>query len=199
MSEETEFERWYTSNPPWSLEVPPSEKTMARAAWMFQQARIDELQKKADRMADMLQKVYVIFEREGKESQGEYRAQCAFICVEIDARIKEYKEAQIEIPQKEKDNWMETARRHCTNEFYYRGLIEKIGKLFGEKAYICDSGERSEDVLNAKVPELVEALVKAARNVFTSSTPKEGGIICYVYNSEMNDLLKSLGQPEEPK
>jgi len=62
--------------------------------------------------------------------------------------------------------WLETARQHCKNEEYYRGLVQQIGSLFGEAAYISDDGIKQEDILCAKVPELVkEALEKMKPNL----------------------------------
>lgn len=54
--------------------------------------------------------------------------------------------------------WMETAAQHCRNESYYRGLLVRCGNAIGESAKTCDDGSKSEGVLCAKVPELVEAL-----------------------------------------
>ena len=53
-------------------------------------------------------------------------------------------------------NWMDTAAQNQRNSDYYRGLIERCGKAIGRLAYIADDGSVSEDVLCAKVPELVE-------------------------------------------
>lgn len=49
----------------------------------------------------------------------------------------------------------EQARFHLRNELYYRGMLEEIGLMFGDKAFICDDGSKSTDVLIAKIPELV--------------------------------------------
>ncbi len=54
-------------------------------------------------------------------------------------------------------NWMDTAAQNQRNTDYYRGLLERCGKAIGESAYIADDGSKSEDVLCAKIPELVEA------------------------------------------
>jgi hypothetical protein len=54
--------------------------------------------------------------------------------------------------------WMDTAAQHCRNEDYYRGLLVRCGEAIGEAAYTQDDGGKSEDVLCAKVPELVEGL-----------------------------------------
>lgn len=57
-------------------------------------------------------------------------------------------------------HWQEEcARQHLRNEEYYRGLVVQIGESIGDASYIADDGTRSEDVLCAKVPELVAALV----------------------------------------
>ena len=53
--------------------------------------------------------------------------------------------------------WMDIAAQNQRNTDYYRGLLERCGKAIGEEAYIADDGSRAEDVLCAKVPELVEA------------------------------------------
>lgn len=52
--------------------------------------------------------------------------------------------------------WMDTAAQCARNEAYYRGLVVRCGKAIGERAYIADDGTRSQDVLCAKIPELVE-------------------------------------------
>ena len=56
--------------------------------------------------------------------------------------------------------WMDTAAQYARNAAYYRGLVERCGEAIGEKAFIADDGGRHEDVLCAKVPELVEGLCK---------------------------------------
>ncbi len=57
--------------------------------------------------------------------------------------------------------WKETAERHRRNEQYYRSLVEQIGNAIGAPSQIADDGSISEDVLCAKVPELVDKLVDA--------------------------------------
>lgn len=57
-------------------------------------------------------------------------------------------------------SWMDDAARHCRNECYYRDLLVQCGKAIGKPAFTCDDGSKSEDVLCAKIPELVENLVK---------------------------------------
>ena len=53
-------------------------------------------------------------------------------------------------------DWMETAALYAKNADYYRGLVERCGKALGKEAYTQDDGGVVEDVLCAKVPELVE-------------------------------------------
>jgi HD-like signal output (HDOD) protein len=57
-------------------------------------------------------------------------------------------------------NWVETAAQHHRNECYYRGLLVKCGKLIGHESYVSDDGSVQDEVLCAKIPELVEKLVK---------------------------------------
>lgn len=57
------------------------------------------------------------------------------------------------------DTWIETARMHCRNEDYYRGLVRQIGGMLGTEAFTSDDGSVQQSVLCAKVPELVAKLV----------------------------------------
>lgn len=66
----------------------------------------------------------------------------------------------IEKEQKLTDNWVETARQHYRNEEYYQGLLTKIGEIIGKEAYIRDDGTISENVLRAKLPDLVEKIIQ---------------------------------------
>ncbi len=70
---------------------------------------------------------------------------------ETDLPIPETLEAAI----RERNAWCETAAQHCRNEDYYRGLVQRIGAMFGEDAYRADDGSVMQDVLCAKVPEIV--------------------------------------------
>lgn len=56
------------------------------------------------------------------------------------------------------ENWMETAKQYARGEEYYRGLLDEIGNIIGDEAFICDDGSRSDSVLRAKLPELVKKL-----------------------------------------
>jgi len=51
--------------------------------------------------------------------------------------------------------WMQTAAQNQRNTDYYRGLLEKCGEAIGDRSFICDDGTKSEDVLCAKVPEII--------------------------------------------
>lgn len=70
----------------------------------------------------------------------------------------------LEAAIRERDMWIETAAMFSRNEDYYRGLVDEIGELFGREAHIADDGSYSQDILRAKVPELVRALVKVTSN-----------------------------------
>lgn len=63
----------------------------------------------------------------------------------------------------ERNAWVESAAQFSRNEDYYRGLVERIGQAIGTQAHIADDGSRSQDVLCAKVPELVAALISGLR------------------------------------
>ncbi len=65
---------------------------------------------------------------------------------------------------RERDFWIESAAQFSRNEDYYRGLVDKIGEMLGEEAYIADDGSRSQDILRNKVPELVRARLDMAQS-----------------------------------
>lgn len=56
--------------------------------------------------------------------------------------------------ERERDNWIETARGEHVASRYYRGIIERIGKMLGPEVYIQDDGGLVSDVLIAKVEEV---------------------------------------------
>jgi len=56
--------------------------------------------------------------------------------------------------------WMETAAQNERNSDYYRGLLVECGEAIGHEAFVQDDGGISEDVLCAKVPELVRGLTR---------------------------------------
>lgn len=52
-------------------------------------------------------------------------------------------------------HWHDTAEQYARNAEYYRGLVNEIGLMLGDEVFISDDGSRQEDVLCAKVPQLV--------------------------------------------
>ena len=60
-------------------------------------------------------------------------------------------------------NWMGTAAQNQRNTDYYRGLLVQCGEAIGSQAYISDDGSKQDDVLCAKVPELVSAALCNSR------------------------------------
>ena len=59
--------------------------------------------------------------------------------------------------------WMDTAARSQRNTDYYRGLVVKCGEAIGKDAYVQDDGGVCDEVLCAKVPDLVRELVNRNR------------------------------------
>jgi hypothetical protein len=60
--------------------------------------------------------------------------------------------------QGERAAWEQTAQQHARNEDYYRGIVQDIGRMLGPEAYISDDGSIQDEVLCAKVTELVATL-----------------------------------------
>jgi len=65
--------------------------------------------------------------------------------------------------------WEEDCRRHTRNEFYLRGLIEKIAEPYGILAMTSDDGSVQQDVICLKVPELVNATTKEREELMLRS------------------------------
>lgn len=78
--------------------------------------------------------------------------------------------AEVERAKRATDAWMETARLHCRNEDYYRGLLDQCAPALGEAVYIADDGSRQQDPLRSKVPELVTALRAVAERLREENT-----------------------------
>ena len=57
-------------------------------------------------------------------------------------------------------NWQDTAEQEMRNTQYYRGLVVQIGLMLGIAARTADDGTVSEDILCAKVPELVRTALE---------------------------------------
>jgi len=62
--------------------------------------------------------------------------------------------------------WMDIGAQNQRNTDYYRGLVVQCGKSIGHEAYVQDDGGISQDVLCAKVPEIIE-------RVFNAQSPEE--------------------------
>lgn len=58
------------------------------------------------------------------------------------------------------DNWEEAARRHCSNEFFYRELLDECAAHLGPDVYVSDDGSVQDEPLRLKIPELVKQLVE---------------------------------------
>ncbi|KAA0684576.1 hypothetical protein DTW90_36160 [Neorhizobium sp. P12A] len=64
----------------------------------------------------------------------------------------------IEKLKAERDNWIESARQFNRDADFYRGIVCRIGDLFGDAAKTSDDGSLQDSVLALKVPELVRYL-----------------------------------------
>jgi hypothetical protein len=53
-------------------------------------------------------------------------------------------------------DWAEAAGTLSRSSDYYRNICIEIGELLGEEVYICDDGTKSEDVLVAKLVEVLK-------------------------------------------
>ncbi len=51
--------------------------------------------------------------------------------------------------------WMQTAAQNQRNTDYYRGLLVECGESIGDRAFSCEDGSISEDVLCAKIPDII--------------------------------------------
>lgn len=69
-------------------------------------------------------------------------------------------EEHVQAHHDELHGWMETAAQAQQDLDYYRGLLDRIGLLFGQEAFTADDGGLHDEVLRAKVPELVEEAMK---------------------------------------
>lgn len=61
--------------------------------------------------------------------------------------------------------WIKSAAISMKNTEYYYSIIEEAGKLLGPDAYTCDDGTVSQDVLAAKIVELVQQRVQTIRTI----------------------------------
>jgi hypothetical protein len=114
-----------------------------------------------EELADVLERVaevgYVPTEEDGREllhaAAARLREQEARI-IGVEKNIVEF--ANI------RDAWEEACGQAQKNVDYYRGLLDWCGHVIGRDAFICDDGSVSDDVLRAKIPELVSELQKDA-------------------------------------
>ena len=73
----------------------------------------------------------------------------------LEAELKHCQESEGWSKMMAMEGWKETAAQHLRNKDYYRGLVQEVGKHFGADAYISDDGSIQQDILCAKVPDLV--------------------------------------------
>lgn len=83
--------------------------------------------------------------------------------------------------------WEREAQQQAKNVAFYRDLVIRAGKAIGKAAYTCDNGDVSQDVLCAKVPELVEAMVSTK-----TVDPSYESTMGERYAKELDDLGELL-------
>lgn len=69
------------------------------------------------------------------------------------------------------ENWLRTAAQMSRDCDYYRDLVRQIGRTIGKEAYVSDDGSVQDEVLCAKVPELVQHLVNVKCDCTTETSP----------------------------
>jgi hypothetical protein len=88
--------------------------------------------------------------------------------------------------------WVETAEQYARNEAYYRDLCRQIGEAIGPAAYTADDGGVHDSVLNAKLPELVVALVQE-RDYLRAEIP----VASAIYTDIMRYMVNHDGRAPE--
>lgn len=64
--------------------------------------------------------------------------------------------------QPETNSWQETARRYASDADFYRGIVQQVGELFGDKVKTSDDGSVQDQVLALKVFDAVRELMEEA-------------------------------------
>ena len=110
-------------------------------------------QQKTKKTAEQGGQIDAIFMPDWMDEARQIAAQC---WCDPETEGKEMDAVLAEAVAKRIAMWMDTAAQNQRNTDYYRGLLEKCGKAIGDRAYIADDGTKSEDVLYAKIPEIIE-------------------------------------------
>jgi hypothetical protein len=67
--------------------------------------------------------------------------------------------------------WIGIACQNQQNADYYRGLLERCGKAIGDRAKTAHDGTKLDEVLVARIPEIIEAdYINGYRRVITRLT-----------------------------
>jgi len=62
--------------------------------------------------------------------------------------------------------WMKVAERGFRGAEYYQGLLDQCGRHIGVEAFTAEDGTVQQEVVAAKLPELVKDLVDLGKNEF---------------------------------
>ena len=93
-------------------------------------------------------------------SQGKFEMRGdSIVFVTPDLSIPSYLKKAMDRVAASLRGWAEFAAHADKSRAYYVELLDRIGEMIGESAYIADDGEVSTSVLRAKLPDLVDALV----------------------------------------
>lgn len=102
----------------------------------------------------------------------------------------------VKLLKKEKEAWLDTAAQFSRNEDYYRGLVQRCGKVFGAAAYQCDDGVSvSQDILCDKVPELVEQMAVKHSSAVQHIGKALAISSIYFNDPKMVQITKHLNEP----
>lgn len=88
-----------------------------------------------------------------KELATEIAAQC---WCEEETKDMEMNVVLGEVFARKLSHWIDIAAQDERNTEYYRNLLVQCGEIIGEESYISDDGSVQNDVLCAKIPELVK-------------------------------------------
>lgn len=82
--------------------------------------------------------------------------------------------------------WIYYASQNQINTEYYRNLLIKCGEILGDESYISDDGSIQDEVLCAKIPEIIERREKIRRK----SNPLSDNIIKFLKDFDYDKKLE---------
>ncbi len=113
--------------------------------------------------------------------------------------------AEITRLEREKSNWVETAKQYCKNEAFYCDLLDQIAGHLGKKVFISDDGSIQDSPIRLKIPELVSRLeaenkdLKFKLSCHTSDCIADYEEMCNRVKELEGELAEANLQKLEPK